>query len=365
MLYIYSVEDLTRENQKQTVKWTTDHPPLPSNREKKTLAGVILQQEVLVRNKELTSYHQPEFWRGQKEMGDSSSEVLPTSQDPPHWNPPQLNDACAPRKDPNSEWLARDKPETKPMTIKSETVSHVAEQFSPFPSPSCPPPQHPFPIKPLAWTALLSSDNAFPSIRQEPTLKPWKGSPFLRQKQYPGENILKTLSCREGNRRRQWQPTPVLLPGESHGQRSLKGCNPGVAKSWTRLHWATSLFTHWRRTWQPTPMFLPGESQGQRSLVGRRVWGHTVRHGWSDLEAEKEMPPPPVFWPQKSQGQRSLVGYSPTAGHFSGEETVPGKLRHSPKAREFFIAQPELWLRIPSCQASWSWPLSLDTCVEN
>ena len=26
--------------------------------------------------------------------------------------------------------------------------------------------------------------------------------------------------------------------------------------------------TQWRRTWQPTPVFLPGESLGQRSLVG-------------------------------------------------------------------------------------------------
>ena len=24
----------------------------------------------------------------------------------------------------------------------------------------------------------------------------------------------------------------------------------------------------WRRTWQPTPVFLPGESHGQRSLAG-------------------------------------------------------------------------------------------------
>ena len=28
------------------------------------------------------------------------------------------------------------------------------------------------------------------------------------------------------SRRRQWQPTPVLLPGKSHGQRSLEGCSP-------------------------------------------------------------------------------------------------------------------------------------------
>ena len=44
-------------------------------------------------------------------------------------------------------------------------------------------------------------------------------------------------------------------------------------------HWATSLslFTlmHWRRQWQPTPMFLPGESQGGWSLVGCRLWGRT------------------------------------------------------------------------------------------
>ena len=37
-----------------------------------------------------------------------------------------------------------------------------------------------------------------------------------------------------------------------------------------------SLFTfmHWRRQWQRTPVFLPGESQGQGSLVGCRLWGH-------------------------------------------------------------------------------------------
>ena len=29
----------------------------------------------------------------------------------------------------------------------------------------------------------------------------------------------------------------------------------------------------WRREWQPTPVFLPGESHGQRSLAGYRPWG--------------------------------------------------------------------------------------------
>ena len=30
----------------------------------------------------------------------------------------------------------------------------------------------------------------------------------------------------------------------------------------------------WRRAWQPTPVFLPGEPHGQRSLVGYSLWGH-------------------------------------------------------------------------------------------
>ena len=44
--------------------------------------------------------------------------------------------------------------------------------------------------------------------------------------------------------RRQWHPTPVLLPGKSHGQRSLVGCSPwGRTESDTteRLHFHFSL----------------------------------------------------------------------------------------------------------------------------
>ena len=31
--------------------------------------------------------------------------------------------------------------------------------------------------------------------------------------------------------------------------------------------------------WQPTPVFLPGKSHGQRSLAGCSLWGHRVGHG--------------------------------------------------------------------------------------
>ena len=67
-------------------------------------------------------------------------------------------------------------------------------------------------------------------------------------------------------RRKQWQPTPVLLPGKSHGWRRLVGGSPwGREESdmTERLHFHFSLaFIDWRSKWQLTPVFLPGESQG-------------------------------------------------------------------------------------------------------
>ena len=42
-----------------------------------------------------------------------------------------------------------------------------------------------------------------------------------------------------------------------------------IVFSLLRLIW---LFT-WRRQWQPTAVLLPGKSHGRRSLVGRSPWG--------------------------------------------------------------------------------------------
>ena len=50
-----------------------------------------------------------------------------------------------------------------------------------------------------------------------------------------------------------------------------------VAKSRTRLSNFTFTF-HFHaleKEWQPTPVFLPGEFQGQGSLMGCRLWGRT------------------------------------------------------------------------------------------
>ena len=38
------------------------------------------------------------------------------------------------------------------------------------------------------------------------------------------------------------------------------------------LFFCRCLHCDWRRKWQPTPVFLPGESHGQRSLAGYSPW---------------------------------------------------------------------------------------------
>ena len=55
-------------------------------------------------------------------------------------------------------------------------------------------------------------------------------------------SFLSPISCVRW--RRQWQPTPVFLPGKSHGRKSLVGCSPwGRWESGTteRLHFYFSL----------------------------------------------------------------------------------------------------------------------------
>ena len=58
----------------------------------------------------------------------------------------------------------------------------------------------------------------------------------------------------------------VLETGFSGGSDSKESaCNEG-GDPWVRQ-------SPWRRKWQPTPVFLPGESHGQKSLVGYSSWG--------------------------------------------------------------------------------------------
>ena len=69
-------------------------------------------------------------------------------------------------------------------------------------------------------------------------------------------------------RGRKWQPTPIFLLGEFHGQKSLVGYS-----LWGREELDTTERLEWRRQWHPTPVLLPGKSHGWRSLVGCSPWG--------------------------------------------------------------------------------------------
>ena len=53
--------------------------------------------------------------------------------------------------------------------------------------------------------------------------------------------------------------------------------SPVSLESSKGLHTASDLSTLyvWRRPWHPTPVLLPGKSHGRRSLVGCRLWGRT------------------------------------------------------------------------------------------
>ena len=46
----------------------------------------------------------------------------------------------------------------------------------------------------------------------------------------------------------------------------------------------------WRKAWQPAPVLLPGESHGQRSLVGYSPWGHKNRTWLSYFHSSLKVP---------------------------------------------------------------------------
>ena len=76
------------------------------------------------------------------------------------------------------------------------------------------------------------------------TLRSYLGNSEINLKIFIYSYCLCLEYCSPTVWRSQWQPTPVLLPGESHGQRSLVGCSPWVAKSdtteWLHFHFSLS-----------------------------------------------------------------------------------------------------------------------------
>ena len=125
--------------------------------------------------------NKPPPTRRAQEMSKGDTTCTTSSQNPSFWHPSWLNKACTTRKDSESEWLAEGNPETNPITIKPETASHVAEQLSWVPLPSCSPPGRPSPIKPLALSARVSPWTIHFWVLDKSRFGPWKGSPFLQQ----------------------------------------------------------------------------------------------------------------------------------------------------------------------------------------
>ena len=88
------------------------------------------------------------------------------------------------------------------------------------------------------------------------------------------QNIWKELMT---SRRRQWHPTPVLLPRKSHGQRNLVGCSPWGRYSRTRLSDFTFTF-HFHaleKEMATHSSVLAWRIPGTGSLVGCRLRGCT------------------------------------------------------------------------------------------
>ena len=56
----------------------------------------------------------------------------------------------------------------------------------------------------------------------------------------------------------------------SHSRLQVKPPTFSFPEFWRRLQ------NYWRRQWQPTPVLLPGKSRGQRSLVGCSPWGRGI-----------------------------------------------------------------------------------------
>ena len=134
-----------------------------------------------------------------------------------------------------------------------QDTSHISLPPSPNNTPSIPGPSHPHPSVPYtrsrgavrattqpsgsksrlppALTLLSpcppSATSSIPSRGLRPPSSLWRICMACLALELVGPWVELNFSvCMEAFQRMQWHPTPVLLPGKSHGRRSLVGCSP-------------------------------------------------------------------------------------------------------------------------------------------
>ena len=73
----------------------------------------------------------------------------------------------------------------------------------------------------------------------------------------------------------------LVFPGGTSSKESTRQC--GRCKRWGCYPWVGKI--PWKRKWQPTTVVSPGESHGQRSLVSYSPWGHKdlLRLKWQHI----------------------------------------------------------------------------------
>ena len=125
--------------------------------------------------------NKPPPTRRVRERSKGDTTCPPTPQNPSLWHPSWLNKMCTTRKDSELEWLAKDNPETNPITIKPKTASHWQGSPPGFPY-LLRSTRVPFPIKSLALSAHVSPwTTDFWVLDKSPVSGPGRGPPFCNK----------------------------------------------------------------------------------------------------------------------------------------------------------------------------------------
>ena len=121
-----------------------------------------------------------------------------------------------------------------------------------------------------------------------------------------------------------WQDKELLVRS-STWWRSKQGL-------FVQIYWP-----RWRRKWHPTPVFMPGESHGQKCLTGYSPWGLRLRYDWNE-SARTHWPQIPCFW---------WSGCLPSSWHREGTFHMGVASPAFRKKRR--VKVPFLYLLFPKC----------------